>query len=184
MYHLMHFDLTVDLQYWLNSIDICNGKVWLSRTKIVHVAGDASSIGYAAFTPHGEIGYPMAMSFDQQEIRLMQCQALSSVYRETKNARLAVQYVVQCLGDRVAGGLIVYSGDCFPAIQDLEKKGAGDIFAEVKALYLYVAQFNVHVNFTRLPRTSELQHADELSRLPDSSELFIRPHQLKLICTA
>ena len=43
----------------------------------------------------------------------------------------------------------------------------------------------MHVNFTWLPRTSEwLQHADELSRLPDSSELFIRPHQLKLICTA
>ena len=86
----------------------------------------------------------------------------------------------------MAGGLIVYSGDCFPAIQDLAKmKGAGDIFAEVKALYLYVAQYDVQVSFTWLPRTSEwLQHADELSRLPDSSELFIRPHQLKLICTA
>ena len=67
----------------------------LDRTNIVHVAGDASSIGYAAFTPHGEIGHPMTMSFDQQEMQLMQQQALSSVYRETKSARLAVQYVVQ-----------------------------------------------------------------------------------------
>lgn len=182
MGHISHsFDLAIgDLQYWLDSIDICNGRIWLNRTKTVHVVGDASIIGYAAFTPHEEVEFPMAMSLDQQGIHLMQSQSLSSVYRETKHARLAVQYVVQCMGAEMAGGLVVYSGDRFPAIQDLAKmKGACDIFVEVKALYLYVAQFDVQVNFSWLPRTNEwLQHADELSRLPGSSELCIRPQQL------
>ena len=151
--------------------------------KIVHVAGDASSIRYAAFTPHGEIEFPMAMSFDQREIDLMQRRALS-VYRETKNARLAVQYVVQCMGAEMAGGLVVYSGDCFPAVQDLAKmRGASDIFVEVKALYMYATRHDVQVYFTWLPRTNEwLQHADELSRLPDSSELFLGRSSLSYSC--
>lgn len=83
-----------DLQYWLQHIDTCNGKCWLRRHNVVNVCGDASSIGYAAYTPHGEVGYDMIMSFEQSEIESMHEGTLSSVYREIKNARLALQYVV------------------------------------------------------------------------------------------
>ena len=104
-------DLTQeDLQYWLENLDTCNGKTWLKRGNTVHVCGDASSVGYAAFTPHGEITDDMAMSFDQWEINCMQAGTLSSVFRETKRARLAVEYVIGNLGsEKMAGSMIVYT---------------------------------------------------------------------------
>lgn len=92
------------------------------RDNRVHVCSDASKMGYAAFTPHGETLYDMAMSFDQREIDSMQAGTLPSVCRETKNTRLAFEYVVYSLGPaNVAGRLVVYTRDCFPAIQDLLK---------------------------------------------------------------
>ena len=82
-------------------------------------------------------------------------------------------------------GMVVYTGDCFPAMQSLVKmKGTPAVFPEVRELYLFAAEHDVHVEFAWMPRTAEwLQHADELSLLPDSSELFIRPAQLRLVCT-
>lgn len=142
-------------------------------------------MGYAAFTPHGEITYDMAMSFDQWEIDSMQAGTLSSVYRETKNARLALEYVVYSLGPaNVAGRLVVYTGDCFPAIPDLLKmKGTCNVFPEVKRLYLFAAMHDVHVDFVWVRRTHEwLQYADALSRVPDSSEISLRHRQSELIC--
>lgn len=51
-----------DLQYWLENIDLCNGKTWLKRFQYGHIVGDASSVGYGAFTPHGELPGPMVVS--------------------------------------------------------------------------------------------------------------------------
>ena len=60
------------------------------------------------------------MSFDEQEIQLMLANNLSPVFREVKNVRLSVETVVSQLGsDNVAGNVIVFTGDCLPAIQDL-----------------------------------------------------------------
>lgn len=169
-------DLTSDdLLYWSENLDSCNGKSWLRRSNVIHVCGDASSVGYGAYTPNGEVDCDMALSFDQPEIQSMRAGTLSSVYRETKNARLAMEYVVDCVGAaKLAGSMIVYTGDCFPAIQDLRKmKGSSNIFPEVKQLYAFVASKDVHVDFVWQPRTHEwLQYADELSRVPDSSEIF------------
>ena len=62
-------------------------------------------------------------------------------------------------------------------------KGTPDVFPEVRELYLFAAEHDVHVEIAWMPRTAEwLQHADELSRLPDSFELFIRPAQLRMVC--
>ena len=114
-------DLTEDdLQYWSENLETCNGKSWLRRDKVFHVCGDASSVGYAAYMPHGEVEYGMALSFDWSEMQGLHAGTLSSVLRETKNARLALEYVVDSLGiDAVAGSLVVYTGDCYPAVQDL-----------------------------------------------------------------
>lgn len=174
-----------DLQYWSDNLELCNGKTWLRRDKTIHVCGDASSIGYAAYTPHGEISHHMALSFDQLEIQSMQLGKLSSVYRETKNARLALEYVIHSLGSAmVAGSLVVYTGDCFPAVQDLLKmKGSQQVFPEVKLLYMLAASHDVHVEFVWKPRTHEwLLQADVLSRLPDSSEFYMRHSQFVIVC--
>lgn len=84
----------------------------------------------------------------------------------------------------VAGRLVVYTGDCFPAIQDLLKmKGTCNVFPEVKQLYVFAAMHDVHVDFVWVPRTHEwLQYADALSRLLDSSETFLRHNQFVFVC--
>lgn len=106
------------------------------------------------------------------------------MYRETKNARLAVEYVIGSLDSAVlAGGMIVYTGNCQPTIQHLLKmKGTVDVFPEVKRLDTLAASHDVQVDFVWRPRTHEwLQHADELSRVPDSSD-FLRYNQFERLC--
>ena len=61
-----------DLQYWLENIDLCNGRTWLKRYQYLHIVGDASSVGYGAFAPHGELPSPMVVSFHSVEIDKMQ----------------------------------------------------------------------------------------------------------------
>ena len=101
-----------DLQYWLENIDLCNGKTWLKRFQYVHIVGDASSVGYGAFTPHGELSSPMVVSFDSVGIHRMQDNQLSSVLRETKNARLAVETLIDGLhASQLAGTVYVYTGE-------------------------------------------------------------------------
>ena len=52
-------------------------------------------------------------------------------------------------------------------------KATVNVFPEVKRLY--IASHDVHVDFTWQFRTHEwLQHANELSRILDSSEIFLR----------
>ena len=82
----------------------------------------------------------MVVSFDFMEIDRMH--QLSSVLRETKNARLAVETVIDSLPiDQVACKVCVYTGDCFPAIQDMLKmKGSLQVFPEVKQLCKSAAQ--------------------------------------------
>lgn len=174
-----------DLQYWLDNLNLCNGKTWLKRLQYIHIVGDASSVGFGAFTPHGELPSPMVVSFDAMEIAGMEDNQLSSVLRETKNARLAIQTLIANLPvDQVAGKVCVYTGDCFPAIQNLLKmKGSLQVFPEVKCLYESAAQADLMVDFIWKPRTdADLVFADELSRVIDSSEIFLAPFAFEALC--
>jgi len=67
------------------------------------VCGDASSLGYGAYLLHGELDYPMALFFDETQTQLMQVDAPSTVDRDTKNIRLAVQCVLGTFGQHGAG---------------------------------------------------------------------------------
>ena len=108
-----------DLQYWHDYIELCDGESLLRKSDSIHVCGDASN---GAYTPNLELQHPMVMSFDAHEIHLMQTGQLSSVFREVKNVRLAIEAIVFQLGSSgVAGKVIVYTRDCLPAIQDLLK---------------------------------------------------------------
>ena len=173
-----------DLQYWHDNIDLCDGKSWVKRTDSIHICGDASKVGYGAFTPNQELPQPMVMSLDAVEIQLMYANQLSSVYREVKNVRLAVETLISQLGTAaVSGKVVVYTGDCMPALQDLQKmKGTVDVFPEVKKLYLAAAANDVHLEFVWQSRESDLLRADMLSRVEDSSEIFVSRHAFKHIC--
>ena len=80
-----------DLEYWQHSLAGSNSKSWVKRDKVVHMSGDASQFGYGASNRDRSIR--MVQSFDEEEIALMRVGKLSSVFRETKNARLAMQCV-------------------------------------------------------------------------------------------
>ena len=84
------------------------------------------------------------------------------------------------VGDRV----IVYTGDCLPAMQSLqEMKGTVDVFPEVRQLYHFVAAYHVHLDFIWQARGSDLMlHADMLSRLEDSSEIFLLRTVFQRVC--
>lgn len=47
-----------DLLYWLHHLDRVNDRCWLRSTQYMHVIGDASSVGYASFTPNAELKTP------------------------------------------------------------------------------------------------------------------------------
>ncbi|KAL0041151.1 hypothetical protein WJX77_006885 [Trebouxia sp. C0004] len=100
-----------DLHFWLDNIDDSDGKSWLKRDAFLHVVGDASKVGYGAYMPNAELAEPMVMTFNPNEMQLMAANKLSSVFREVKNVRLAVQTLVHHLGDNVVGKVIVYIGD-------------------------------------------------------------------------
>ncbi len=126
----------------------------------------------------------MIESLYDKEIALVQAKKLSSVMRETKNARLAVQSVVYIVDPlNLSGAIIVFTGDCQPSIQGLLKmEGTPDDFPEIKQLYWFAAHHDVHVDFVWKPRESpEMLIANELSREEDSSEIFITCKTLIII---
>ena len=174
-----------DLLYWLHHLDKVNGRSWLRSTEYIHVIGDASNVGYAAFTPNAELQSTMIVSFDLSEIDKMNVNQLSSVFRETKNVRLALETIINSLpAAQLASKVFVYTGDCAPAIQGLLRmKGSIEVFPEVKQLYLTAASAQLSLDFIWRPRTdAQLVHADELSRLEDSSEIFLASFVFDQIC--
>ena len=125
------------------------GESWLQHVNTLHVCEDASSVGDSAYMPAGKMAHQMQISFDANEVELMSQNKLSSVYRETRNARLAVQSVVYSLKpSQLAGAVVVYTGDCLPSIQGLQKMGGTPtVFPEIKQLFLFAAHHDVHVDF-------------------------------------
>ena len=174
-----------DLLYWLHHFDDVNGRSWLHSLEYIHVVGDASSIGYAAFTPNAELASDMIISFDQFEIARINENKLSSMLRETKNVRLALETVINSLpAAQLEGKVFIYTGYCAPSIQGLLRmKGSIEVFPEVKRIYLTAAAAQLALDFMWKPRTHEqLMHADELSRQEDTSEIFLASFVFDQIC--
>ena len=145
-------------------------------------------MGYGAFTPHGELTSPVVVFFDSEEIDSMQYNQLSSVLRETKNSRLTVETLIESLhgiASQVAGMVCVYTGDCFPAIQNMSNmKGSVQVFPKVKQLYESAAGADLLLEFVWKPRTdADMVYAGELSRMVDSSETFLAQFAFNQICS-
>ncbi len=64
---------------------MCDGMSWLRKAESIHICGDASKVGYGAYTPNDELQHPMVMSFDVAEFQLTRANQLSSVFCEVKN---------------------------------------------------------------------------------------------------
>ena len=86
-----------DLLYWLHDIDDINGNSRLHSLKHILVLGDASSVGYAAFTPNAERPCATIISFVYAEIAQISANELFSVFRETRDVNLAWESIVNIL---------------------------------------------------------------------------------------
>ena len=164
-----------DLLHWKKYLLQQSGKSWAKRQAVFHVAGDVSGTGYAGYC--ALLHAPVVLSYDTDEwaALLANPHSLSSVHRETQNARVTLQTVILHKASTVAGGLLVYTGDNQGSISCLRKmKGLGETLAVVRELYELAAAHDVALEFIWKPRTSaEIQLADSLSRIVDSSDFAV-----------
>ena len=84
----------------------------------------------------------------------------------------------------MSGGLLVYTGDNEGSISCLRKmKASGDTLAIVKELYELAATHDVALEFIWKPRTTaEIQVADSLSRIVDTSDFALNNTIFERLC--
>ena len=104
---------------------------------------------------------------------------ISSVHRETLNAKLALQRA-----STVSGGLLVYIGDNPGSISCLCKtRGQVGTLDIVKQSYELAAVHDVDLEFIWKPRTTaELQPADMLSRTVDTTDFALHNKLFERLC--
>ena len=164
-----------DLQHWKCYLLKQSGKSWLRRANVFHAAGDVSGTGYAGYSDL--LPQPIVMSYSLEEWAAMQADphALSSVLRETENAKLVLETIILHRSDTVAGGVLVYTGDNQGSIACLSKMmGKGEILNIVRRVHELAAAHDVALEFIWQPRTTEaIQIADSLSRIVDTSDFAL-----------
>lgn len=149
---------------------------------VFHASGDVSDIGYAGSS--SLLPVPIIMSYSLDDRLLMLDRSLSSVLRETRNAKLVLETIMAQRSDEVKGGLIVYTGDNQGSIDCLQKmKGKGEILDAVRDLYQISCAHDVQLEFVWKPRTSDvIQYVDALSRVVDASDFALGHHDFMRIC--
>ena len=173
-----------DLLHWKDYLLHQDGKSWAKRQAVFHAAGDVSGTGYAGYSDLLHAPVVLSYGTDAWATLLDNPHSLSSVHRETQNARLTLQTVIQHRAETVAGSLLVYTGDNQGSISCLRKmKGLGDTLTVVRELYELAATHDVALEFIWKPRTTaEIQLADKLSRLVDTSDFAINNAIFEMLC--
>ena len=171
-----------DLRYWKDLLAHGNGKSWVKRSNVIHASGDVSDVGYAGHC--ALLPVPIIMSYSEIDRQLVSERALSSVLRETVNAKLVLETIMTQQCAAVKGGLIVYKGDNQGSIDCLRKmNGKGVILDVVRDLYKISTLHDVQLEFEWLPRSSDtIEYVDALSRIVDGSDFALSHHVFVRIC--
>ena len=114
-----------------------------------------SGTGYAGY--FDLLHAPVVLSYgtDEWAALLADPHSFSSVHRETQNARVPLQTVIQHRADIVARGLLIYTGDNQGSISCLRKmRGLGDTLTIVRELHELAAAHDVALEFVWKPRTT------------------------------
>jgi hypothetical protein len=170
-----------DLEHWKENLPQENGRSWKQKQGVL-VSGDASE---SCFAGQCELlDGPIIIGFSEMKAQLMQDKGLSSCVRETRSARLCVETVLNRCGDTLRGATIEYHGDNLGSSFCLQKiTGAPEVFAEVKSLYQVARQYDVDLLFVWKRRSDQdMVAADALSKVLDSSQLFLRDREFKQVC--
>ncbi len=96
-----------DLLYWRDVLLHQSGKSRARRQAMFHVARDNSGTWYAGYSDL--LHAPVVLSYDVDEWAALQANphSLSSLHRETQNAKLTLQTVILHATTVVTGGLLV-----------------------------------------------------------------------------
>ena len=154
-----------DLTYWQHHLLQHASKSWKQRNTVYKCAGDMSDSGYAGYS--SLLPAPIILSYDASEWGQLQANphSLSSVLRETTNAKLVMQTIMRSI-------------DCLRKMQ-----GKGAILDAVRELYQTATQHDVHLEFIWQPRASaEISYADTLSRIIDTSDFALSHKEFYKLC--
>ena len=173
-----------DLLHWKDVLLQQYGKSWARRQAVFRVVGDNSGTGYAGYSDL--LHAPVVLSYDIDEWAALVANphSLSSLHRETQNAKLALQTVILHARGMVSGGLLVYIGDNQGSISCLQKmRGLGETLAIFRELYELAATHDVALEFIWKPRTTaDIQLADSLSRIVDASDFALNNTIFERLC--
>ena len=171
-----------ELRSWLN-LRAMHGKRWVRSHHVLRLVGDVSETGFAGYAPDGELPH-IVQAFAPAQSALMLQGKFSSTLREILNVQVCIVSACEALGEAVRGMRLVYFGDnlgCITAL--LRMTGSPDIFAVVKAIYLFALQRGVELDFVWAPRnTPEIVIADQLSRIQDWSAVFLSDTTVQRVC--
>ena len=141
------------------------------------VAGDASEIAFAAYTPNGEYSHPIVVSFTAEQMLLMATNRFSSTLREIMCMLVITKVLLQQAPELLQHKRLVYETDNqtgFYSIMGM--KGNPSTFPVVKELRLLCAQWDIEVEVVWKPREDDHQQiADFWSKVQDNSEWSLHP---------
>jgi hypothetical protein len=165
------------LQYWLDHLESSNGaKSWrpLRRSRLV-IAGDASKLGFGAWTPHAEWPADMAISFTPEQMAAVATHAFSSTARELECLYLSIRVALEQCPERVVHCLLVYWTDSQCLVATITNMGGNPaLFPYVKKIWLLCLEHDIDLQTVWFSRADPLiERADLRSRQVDNSEYAI-----------
>ena len=164
--------LRADLQCFKDALVESAEGNWWKREAMLLVAGDASEFAYAAYTPEGELGAPIVVSFSAEELQLMEDNEFSSTLREILCMLKTTQVILQQDASLIEHKRLLYETDSQTGFYSvMGMKGNPSTFPVVKEFRLLCASRDVELEVVWRPTENERQRiADFWSKVEDNSE--------------
>lgn len=162
-----------DMQWVAANLASWNGHTWSSNREVLLVAGDYSSThGYAAYTPNGELKDPIVVSLNNDELRSISNNTLSSTYGEIAVVDLTIDTLLAHAPDLIKGRRLHYEGDNQAAMTVLAGMKGNDVnFSLVRNIWEKAKAADVELSFEWHPRSEGRQQtADAWSKVEDNSQ--------------
>ena len=172
-----------ELRFWLANLDRFNGRRWQPRSQVITIVGDMSDKAFAGYTTESELALPIVVPFTVEQNDAARQHLWSSTARETENALVCVETLLQAMPNDVSGKRVHYVGDNQASISNLSKMGGEPkTFAAVRTFHELCFDWDVEVSFEWRPRGDSLiQYADMLSKIQDPGAVYLRPHMRYMI---
>jgi hypothetical protein len=157
--------------------------LWVECRHTIKVVTDASEVGVGAFTPEGEMQFPVAHRYSEEEAMNLKLNRFSSTAREIQAMLVALKALLATCREQVQGGKVVISTDNTGAFYNvLRMRGNPDTFQEVRDLRLLAAANDVVIVTEWHPRSHEWQIiADYWSKAPTGCERMLAGHVVRQI---